>query len=323
MVSSRCREVDRLLARVHQHEAAGAVGGLGHAGLEAGLAEQRRLLVAGHPGDRQLGVEQARARSCRRCALLSRTSGSSARGTRNRRHSSSSQRCAWMSNSEVRLALVTSVAWTAPPVSRQSRKLSMVPKASSPRSARSRAPGRCRGSRRSWSPRNTDRAPARSGRGPGLRALGLELGAVVGGAAVLPDDRAVDRLAGRAVPDDGRLALVGDADGGDAPDVDPLLASASRTTASVSRQISSGSCSTQPRCGIMLRELALRRRRRPRLASRTRWRASRSCPDRSPGHDRPAPRADHTSRAPRRKGFSFSVHAAIRAPHGCDCKSPF
>jgi hypothetical protein len=32
------------------------------------------------------------------------------------------------------------------------------------------------------------------------------------GAAILPDDRIVDRLAGGAVPDDGRLALVGDPD---------------------------------------------------------------------------------------------------------------
>ena len=46
-------------------------------------------------------------------------------------------------------------------------------------------------------------------------ALGLEALAEVRGAAVLPDDRVVDRLAGLAVPDDGRLALVGDADGGD------------------------------------------------------------------------------------------------------------
>ena len=37
----------------------------------------------------------------------------------------------------------------------------------------------------------------------------------IGGAAVLPDDGVVDRLAGRAVPDHGGLALVGDADAGD------------------------------------------------------------------------------------------------------------
>ena len=75
-----------------------------------------------------------------------------------------------MSNSDVRLALVASVAWTAPPVSRHSRKQSIVPQASSPRSARCpRAWRHYRGSRRSWSPRNRDRAAARFARGPAPR----------------------------------------------------------------------------------------------------------------------------------------------------------
>jgi hypothetical protein len=47
-----------LLAGVHQHEAAGAVGVLGQPGLEAGLAEQRALLVAGDAGDRDRRAEQ-------------------------------------------------------------------------------------------------------------------------------------------------------------------------------------------------------------------------------------------------------------------------
>ncbi len=48
-----------------------------------------------------------------------------------------------------------------------------------------------------------------------LLALAAQRGAGVGGAPVLPDDGAVDRLAGLAVPDHHRLALVGDADAGD------------------------------------------------------------------------------------------------------------
>ena len=39
-----------------------------------------------------------------------------------------------------------------------------------------------------------------------------------GGAAVLPDDGVMDGRAGFAIPDDGRFALVGDADGGDIGD---------------------------------------------------------------------------------------------------------
>src|SRR3546814_18858008 len=45
--------------------------------------------------------------------------------------------------------------------------------------------------------------------------LGTQLLAESGGAAVLPGDRLVDGRTGLAVPDHRRLALVGDADGGD------------------------------------------------------------------------------------------------------------
>src|SRR5262245_61438546 len=39
--------------------------------------------------------------------------------------------------------------------------------------------------------------------------------AKIGGAAVLPYEGAMDRLAGFAIPDNNRLAMIGDADGGD------------------------------------------------------------------------------------------------------------
>ena len=71
---------------------------------------------------------------------LSRTSGSIACGTRRWPSKASSQRCARRSKSRVRDALVASVACTLPPLKRQRRKVSMVPKASRPRSARARAP---------------------------------------------------------------------------------------------------------------------------------------------------------------------------------------
>src|SRR5581483_12254642 len=54
-----------------------------------------------------------------------------------------------------------------------------------------------------------------------LVALRLERAAPVGGAAVLPDDRAVDGPAGAPVPDDAGLALVGDAEGGDIARLEP------------------------------------------------------------------------------------------------------
>ena len=83
--------------------------------------------------------------------------------------------------------------------------------------------------------RNRGRAEARSCPDQRLDAIRLEPRAKFGGAPVLPDDRAVDRLAGRAVPHDGRFALVGDADRGDRDrSRRRSLAIASRAVASVS-----------------------------------------------------------------------------------------
>src|SRR5947209_8618777 len=47
-----------------------------------------------------------------------------------------------------------------------------------------------------------------------LATVSAQALAEIGGAAVLPDDRVVHRHAAFAVPDDCRLALIGDADGG-------------------------------------------------------------------------------------------------------------
>src|SRR5690606_19574332 len=54
-----------------------------------------------------------------------------------------------------------------------------------------------------------------------LEPVGLHAVAQLGGAAVLPDDRAVDRTAGLAVPDERGLALVRDADAGELARLDP------------------------------------------------------------------------------------------------------
>jgi hypothetical protein len=69
------------------------------------------------------------------------TSGNTARGTRSSLSSSSSQSCVCRLNNIVREALLASVACTRPAVRFQTSQLSMVPKASSPASARLRAPG--------------------------------------------------------------------------------------------------------------------------------------------------------------------------------------
>src|SRR5680860_1351388 len=72
---------------------------------------------------------------------LSRTSGSMARGIPSRSKSRASHLPVLMSNSSVRAALVASVTCSAPPVSLNRRKLSMVPKQTSPLAARIARPG--------------------------------------------------------------------------------------------------------------------------------------------------------------------------------------
>jgi hypothetical protein len=78
-------------------------------------------------------------------------------------------------------------------------------------------------------------------------AGGLERGAGVGGAAVLPDDGVVDGRPVCAIPDHRGLALVGDADAAMLAGATP--ASAVRSAPVTEAQIASGSCSTQPGCG--------------------------------------------------------------------------
>ena len=137
-----------LLARVEQEEVAGAVGVLGLAGLEAHLAHGGGLLVAEDTGDRDRVAATRRRSSCRtrwsRCS--SRSSAASARGMPKKPRSSSSQSRVVRSMSIVRLAFVTSVAWTppsGPPVRFHTTQVSGVPKRASPRSAASRSPSTC------------------------------------------------------------------------------------------------------------------------------------------------------------------------------------
>ena len=126
---------------VEQHEAAGAVGVLGLAGLEAGLAEERRLLIAGGAGNRdrrrrsssgvRLAVDLAAAAHLRQHLRAARR-----RAPADRRPSGAGgccrAACGWRCSRRSRARV--------PPVRRQMRKLSMVPKSTSPRAARARRP---------------------------------------------------------------------------------------------------------------------------------------------------------------------------------------
>ena len=79
-----------------------------------------------------------------------------------------------------------------------------------------------------------------------------------GGAPVLPDDRRRDRLRRGAVPHDGGLALVGDADAGDGGGGDAGLRPAPRAPwPAAPATAPPASCSTQPGCGVLRRRLLL------------------------------------------------------------------
>ena len=119
-----------------------------------------------------------------------------------------------ISSSSVRAALVASVACSLaagqPPEQEAVDRAESEPAGSARRRARRR---RGRAARRSWSPRNKDRAAARCApRSRRSWPASPQRRAGVGGAPVLPDDGVVDGPAGRAVPDHRGLALIGDAD---------------------------------------------------------------------------------------------------------------
>ena len=115
-------------------------------------------------------------------------------------------------------------------------------------------------------PRHVVQQPGRLGAGevagqrqPGLLAepvlpvRAAEFVAERGRTGVLPDDRVVHRLAGGAVPQDRRLALVGDAERAELVGAQPGLGERAATTACTFDQISVASCSTQPGLGKIWR----------------------------------------------------------------------
>ena len=226
-------------------------------GAKQRLAEQRRLLVA---GDRPRSECRAREElagglavdSARRAHLGQQLRAARRAVAAARRPS---RRVADVEEQRARgVADVGDVRRAARSASRRARNRPCRTRARPPRPSRAR-PARCRASTRSWCRRSRRRAPARSSRGTSARGRArLSASQIGGGAPVLPDDRVGDRLAGRAIPDDGGLALVGDADRGDVARARcPARASASPATAICVAQISSGSCSTQPGCGKIWR----------------------------------------------------------------------
>ena len=139
VVSSRLRDATGAVAGVEQREAAGAIGRLHHAGRETALPDGRRLLVAGdaEDGDRRRRTDRRSCRNRRRspsppaaAPAARETARAAPRPTRRCGYRTAACARHWWHRSRARV----------PPVSRQIRKLSTVPKASCPASAAARAP---------------------------------------------------------------------------------------------------------------------------------------------------------------------------------------
>ena len=231
-------------------------------GLEAGLAEQRGLLVAGDAADRDAGADAARPSAVTPKRPLDGTHLGQhvERARRTARTARATSAASRMSKSIVRLALVASVACTAP-----AGELPEQPRVDGAE-RRGRAPAATPPSVKSHSSLVAEKygsstrpvAARTSGRWPASRSCV----AAGGGAAVLPDDGPVQRPAGAAVPGHDGLALVGDADGGD------RLAGVAHGGADLAEHVDdarprsrSASCSTQPGLGEVLGELPVGRAR--------------------------------------------------------------
>ncbi len=199
-------------ADVHEGEAAGAVGGLGGAGLEAGLAEEGCLLVAGDAGD---GDAFEAFDSC----FAEVAGGGHDLGQHGGRDAKQSEQLrvpgALEDVEEHGAGGVGHVGNVA------AGELVHEPGIDG---AESEATGLGGGAGAFDVVEEPGELGGRevgvdeeagAGANRGFGALGRELAAVLRRAPVLPDDGVVDGAAGLAVPEQGSLALVCDADGVD------------------------------------------------------------------------------------------------------------
>ena len=269
-----------------QHEAAGAVGVLRHARARSSVWPKSAacwspaIPAIGRPA-RPRAVDTSAVDLARGAHLGQQA----ARDAEERAAARRPTRRVWMLKSIVREALVTSVTCTAPPVSFQIEPgVDRCRRRARPARRASRAPGTLSSSQRDLACRRSRRRSTR----PVL--LADERRSWPSRLAARRRTRAVRRSCqtmalwtgspGLAVPDDRRLALVGDADRGDVARPQPArgqrLARPPRSASPRSRSGRARPSRAAERSGGTPSARSPRSRRR----GRRRWRASWWCPDR-------------------------------------------
>ncbi len=211
---------DDVLAGVEDHEVAGAVGVLALAGAETHLPHGRRLLVAERPGQRHLAAEwpagagrAVEGRVGARADLRQHRAGDAEEPEqllvpvqRPQVHEHGAARVGHVGDVHAAVGAAGEVP-QQPGVDGAEREVAALRVGTGAVDVLEDPLHLARGevrSRRYAGPLADHLAPAGLVEGSGDPV----------GAGVLPDDRVVDGPAGAAVPDDGGLALVGDAEGG-------------------------------------------------------------------------------------------------------------
>ncbi|MNI42392.1 hypothetical protein D3C73_966870 [compost metagenome] len=205
----------RLVAHVHQHEAAGAVGVLRHAGGEAGLAEGGGLLVAGHACDGNRPTQPFRQGLAHDRAAGRDAGQHAARNIQQRQD---------LVVPILRVQIEQHRARRVAAIGAVHRAAGQLPDQPGIHRAESQLAALGHLARAGHVVQQPRELGAREiGVQHQARARLQEVGVPVvaqlvahwRGAAVLPDDGAGKRAAGGAFPDQRGFALVGDADGGD------------------------------------------------------------------------------------------------------------
>ena len=243
---------DRPVADVHQRERARAVGALRVPFAKAGLAEERGLLVAGDPRDGEPVGQEPDAPRAPNLLGASDDLRQDALGDAEER----AQLGVPLRAREVHEQRARRVRDVGR-VDRAARELAHEEAVDGPERELAPLGARARAAHVVEDPGDLRRAEVRVDDEPGLLAHTLD-GPRVGfqrvangrGAPALPDDGEVDGSPRRPVPDERRLALVGDPDGRDVGRRRSRRPSGHRVTlASTLAQISSASWETHPGCG--------------------------------------------------------------------------